>query len=166
MVTKSVLRVTVSFNIKVILFFNQLLNYSAVFSPVCLVPFVDRVSTKLDLSSSNQFRLNANRLALFSKHAAQTLEIMLPMKLNDLLVVPRHRGRKSVKSKLSIAKKMLTSTPIPNSQLVPEKPSLQRHWYALPSSKHWPPFWQGFESHGLARDVGAEKPNNARENNS
>ena len=92
---------------------------------------------------------------------------MLPMKLNDMLVVPRHRGRKSVKSKLFIAKKkLLISTPIPNSQLVPEKPSLQRHWYALPSSKHWPPFWQGFESHGLARDVGAEKPNNARENNS
>lgn len=93
------------FNIKVILFFNQLLNYFAVFSPVCSIPFVDRVLTKLDLSSSNQFRLNANRLALFSKHSAQTLKIMLPMKLNDLLVVPRHRGRKSVKSKLFIAKK-------------------------------------------------------------
>lgn len=85
----------------------------------------------------------------------------------DLLVVPRYRGRKSVKSKLLIAKtKLLISTPIPNSQLVPEKPSLQRHWYALSSSKHWPPFWQGFEPHGRARDVGAEKPNNARENNS
>ena len=104
---------------------------------------------------------------LFSRrNSAQTLKIMLPMKLNDLLVVPRHRGRKSVKSKLFIAKTLLISTPIPNSQLFPEKPSLQRHWYALPSSKHWPPFWQGFESHGLARDVGAEKPNNASENNS
>lgn len=69
------------FNIKVILFFNQLLNYFAVFSPVCSILFVDRVLTKLDLSSSNQFRLNANRPALFSKHSAQTLKIMLPMKL-------------------------------------------------------------------------------------
>ena len=33
--------------IKVILFFNQILNYFAVFSPVCSIPFVDRVLTKL-----------------------------------------------------------------------------------------------------------------------
>ena len=35
------------FDIKVILFFNQLLNYFAVFSPVCSIPFVDRFLTKI-----------------------------------------------------------------------------------------------------------------------
>ena len=35
------------FDIKVILFLNQLFYYFAVFSPVCSIPFVDRVLTKL-----------------------------------------------------------------------------------------------------------------------